>query len=77
MALYFIILTRLLIIINKYDSQFMKFITIFGSQPVKKRERKVETHQTMYSLSSGLSSLLLLLVLLVWLCWLEKHLPPC
>ena len=55
----------------------MKFITIFGSQPVKKRERKVETHQTMYSLSSGLSSLLLLLVLLVWLCWLEKHLPPC
>ena len=28
MALYFNILTRLLIMINRYSSQFMKFITI-------------------------------------------------
>ena len=29
MALYFIILTRLLIIINKYGSQFVKILTIY------------------------------------------------
>ena len=54
----------------------MKFITMYySSQPVEKRE--VETRQTMYSLSSGLSSLLLLLVLFVWLWLLEKDLGPC